>query len=67
MTTAEFRAAQKLMGVTNAILAARLGIRERAVERIRAGGTITGPMALAVQHLLDKHSATPKNQENSSE
>ncbi len=70
MNTDQFKRARSKLGVKPAEFAAMLGLGrhgKRTVQRIEAGANITGPMALAVQHLLDKHSATPKDQENSSE
>lgn len=55
MTTAEFKEARKTLGMTTVGFAAALGLGrhgKRTIERIEAGANITGPMALAVAHLL---------------
>lgn len=56
MTTEEFRAARKALGMTRPEMAVALGLKGehsvRTIERLETGGNITGPMALAVQHLL---------------
>lgn len=60
MTPAEFKSARKSLSLTGAAMARALGLGKngaRTIERIEAGGTITGPMALAVKHLL---SVTPQ-------
>lgn len=60
MTTGEFKAARKSLRLTTTALASALGLASngyRTIERIEAGGKITGPMALAMQKLLDD--ATP--------
>lgn len=56
MTTGEFKRARQSLGFTSAQFAAALGLAKngsRTIERIEAGANITGPMALAVQKLLD--------------
>lgn len=59
MDTQEFIAARKQMGLSRPEMAVKLGLRGdhsvRAIETIEDGGTITGPMALAVERLLDLH------------
>ncbi len=59
MTTNEFIAARQGLGLTRPELAVALGLKGessvRTIERIEAGANITGPMALAVQKLLDDH------------
>jgi len=58
MTSAQFKAARKKLGMNTAEFAAALGLRAngyRTIERIEAGGKITGPMELAILHLLSKH------------
>lgn len=55
MTPAEFKAARKTLGFTGEAMAAALGLGKngiRTVQRIEAGGIVTGPMALAVAFLL---------------
>jgi DNA-binding XRE family transcriptional regulator len=54
MQTAEFKRARKQLGYNPEQMARALGLGKhgkRTIERIEAGGTITGPMALAVEHL----------------
>ena len=57
MTTEEFIAARHALGYTRPEMAVALGLKGdhsvKTIERIEAGSTITGPMALAVQKLLD--------------
>lgn len=56
MNTAEFKRARKKLAMNTAEFAAALGLGKhgsRTIERIEAGANITGPMALAVQKLLD--------------
>ena len=56
MTSAEFKQARKDLGLTAKALSAVLGLGvhgSRTVQRIEAGGVVTGPMSLAMQKLLD--------------
>lgn len=56
MTTEDFKRARKLLGMTGTQMARALGLSptngERTIERIEAGGNITGPMQHAVHRLL---------------
>lgn len=55
MTSPEFRAARETLGYTREQFAAALGLGKngwRTILRIEQGANITGPMALAVEHLL---------------
>jgi len=55
MTPSEFKSARKALGMTQVEFAAALGLAKsggRQVQRIEAGASVTGPMSLAVQHLL---------------
>lgn len=53
MTSAEFKRAREAMGMSRAQLAAALGLaNSRQIQRIENGSIITGPMGLAMQHLL---------------
>lgn len=58
MTTEEFKAARKTLGLTRPEMAVALGLKGdhsvRTIERLESGGNITGPMALAVKHLLSE-------------
>lgn len=54
MTPAEFKLARESIGATRREFASMLGLGKngvRTVERIEAGATITGPMALAVRSI----------------
>jgi DNA-binding XRE family transcriptional regulator len=57
MTTDQFIAARRTLGYTRPEMAVALGLKGdhsvKTIERIEAGANITGPMALAVQKLLD--------------
>jgi DNA-binding XRE family transcriptional regulator len=57
MTAAEFKRARETLGYTPQQMAAALGLAthgKRTIQRIEnEGATITGPMSLAVQKLLD--------------
>lgn len=57
MTTDEFIAARLALGYSRPELAVALGLRGdhsvKTIERIEGGSNITGPMALAMQKLLD--------------
>lgn len=57
MTTDEFVEARRKLGYSRPEMAVALGLKgdhaARTIERIEAGGSITGPMSLAVQKLLD--------------
>jgi len=59
MTTEEFIAARKTLGYTRPEMVVALRMKGenavRAIEQMESGGTITGPMSLAVQKLLDDH------------
>lgn len=57
MTPTEFKAARKTLGFTGERMATALGLGKngiRTVQRIEAGGVVTGPMALAIAYLLAK-------------
>lgn len=57
MTNDEFKQARKTLNMTGEQIARELGLGAhgvRTIERIEAGGTITGPMSLAVKHLLSQ-------------
>lgn len=57
MTPAEFKSARKKMGMTQQNLADALGLGKngaRTVQRIEAGGIVTGPMSLAIANLLSR-------------
>lgn len=63
MTADEFRAIRKRLGLSQAMLAERLGLGAngaRTVQRIEKGALITGPMALAIQKLDADHAATTR-------
>ncbi len=57
MTCDEFRAARMQLGMSRPELAVALGLKGdhcvKTIERIEAGSSVTGPMALAVRKLLD--------------
>lgn len=57
MTTDQFIAARKALGYTRPELAVALGLKGehsvKTIERLETGANISGPMALAVQKLLD--------------
>ena len=56
MTNAEFESARHTLKMTKPEMAAALGLGKngwRTILRIEQGANITGPMALAVQKLLD--------------
>ncbi len=57
MTTQDFIAARQTLGYTRPEMAVALGLKGehsvKTIERIEGGANITGPMALAVQKLLD--------------
>lgn len=56
MTPAEFKGVRKSLGMTQEAFARALGFGKsgrRQVARIEAGATITGPLSLAVAHLLN--------------
>ncbi len=58
MTTEEFIAARQALGYSRPEMAVALGLKGdhsvKTIERIENGSIITGPMALAVQHLFCK-------------
>lgn len=57
MNTEQFIAARQKLGYSRPEMAVALGLKGdhsvKTIERIEAGANITGPMALAVQKLLD--------------
>jgi transcriptional regulator with XRE-family HTH domain len=57
MTSEQFIAARKTLGYTRPEMAVALGLRGehsvRTIDRLETGASISGPMALAVQKLLD--------------
>lgn len=59
MTSDEFLAARKTLGLSRPELAVALGLKGdhcvKTIERIEGGATVTGPMALAIQKLLGDH------------
>jgi transcriptional regulator with XRE-family HTH domain len=60
MTPADFTAARKRLGLTQAQFAVELGISTAHVARIEGGGTVTPTLAILVGLLL--HSRPPNGQ-----
>lgn len=56
MTTEDFIAARRTLGMTRPEMAVALGLKGEnsvnTIERMENGASISGPMSLAVQHLL---------------
>jgi DNA-binding XRE family transcriptional regulator len=65
MTATEYKATRKRLGMTQAALAAALGVSRKAINEREAGGTITREAAMALELLALRSPKKSRKSENS--